>query len=461
MFSLDLQRIVPPLLLLAALPLCAATVTTHDGLDIDLYRSDAESLETVEELRALERQILLLFHVSGKRLPRKCRIVISGDLPPNTLQVDFQPQTWTLSFNDRDGRWFSDFALRRQIAGILLLSKLPHAKPPARFDYLPGWIAAGIDERMRSARSNELLLRSNRYMPVLRALAERGNFPDFQQMRNLTPELLPPPAMAWYRELGRAMLDYGAACSTATDNALLDYCILSEKNGSNEDRNFLSTLGRLFRQDAEQRGLPQKIGEDSWNKLSEDEQIQRALEAYSRRIAFNTFFPQPVSITSKAFEELNTLTLPLLDEHGSPKDGEQISVKLSELPEILLERDDAASIRQQLLTRILSLREGNDASFNRLLQDLFDALLRLPLTKFGRLGAPSADEQFRQSIARIRSDLERRARIEAFLDAAEVENRIPSEFYREAIREAIRPSPVLSEQEEKFLECIEREWLDD
>ena len=97
-----------------------------------------------------------------------------------------------------------------------------------------------------------------------------------------------------------------------------------------------------------------------------------------------------------------------------------------------------------------------------LLQDLADALMRLPLTPPARPEPPpSSGERFRQAIARIRNDLERRAKIEAFLDAVEMENRIPADFYRDAIREANRPSPLRTEREEKFLERVEREWLDD
>ena len=88
--------------------------------------------------------------------------------------------------------------------------------------------------------------------------------------------------------------------------------------------------------------------------------------------------------------------------------------------------------------------------------------MRLPLTPPARPEPPpSSGERFRQAIARIRNDLERRAKIEAFLDAVEMENRIPADFYRDAIREANRPSPLLTEREEKFLERVEREWLDD
>ena len=461
MFFRDLQRIVPLLLFMAALPLCAATVTTYDGVDIDLDHSSAESLATIEELRALDRQIVSLFRVSGRRLPLKCRIVISGELPPGELLVELKPREWTLSFNDRGGRWLTDFALRRRLAGMLILSKVPLAEAPAHPDYLPGWIIAGIDERMRAGRESELMLRRNRYMPVLRALSERGTFPDFRQLRNLTPELLTPPARAWYGELGRALLDYGAVCSTPTDNALLDYCILSAKPGSIENQSFLATLGRVFLKDAAKNGLPEHTGREIWDKLSDDEKIQRTLEAYARRLAFNDFFPQPVPITSAAFEALNKLELPVLDEHGLPT-GEHTSADLFDLPEIIQQRADAAALQQELRLRILALGEGNDGPFNRLLQDLADALMRLPLTPPARPEPPpSSGERFRQAIARIRNDLERRAKIEAFLDAVEMENRIPADFYRDAIREANRPSPLLTEREEKFLERVEREWLDD
>ena len=139
-----------------------------------------------------------------------------------------------------------------------------------------------------------------------------------------------------------------------------------------------------------------------------------------------------------------------------------ISGRSKRSAEVIQQRADAAALQQELRLRILALGEGNDGPFNRLLQDLADALMRLPLTPPARPEPPpSSGERFRQAIARIRNDLERRAKIEAFLDAVEMENRIPADFYRDAIREANRPSPLLTEREEKFLERVEREWLDD
>ena len=439
----------------------AATATTADGVDIDMDRSSSESLATLDELRALDRQVAQLFRVGGRKQPLLCRIVVSGALPKGELRTEFKPKEWTLSFNDRDGDWLDDFALRRRLIGLLLLSKLPHAAVPADPDYLPGWIAAGIDARLAAARESEMLMRRNSRLPVLRALAISGTFPEFRRLRLLDGRQLPPSAVAWYRELGRVMLELGFLQSNSTDNALLDYCILAARPDGIEIRNFQSTLGRVFLAGAEKEGMAERVGPEKWEKFSDDDKIEFILRDHARRLAFNVFFPQPPELAAAAFAALDPVPLPELNGEGKPT-GQNVGVALADFPEKLLDRPDAAELQRALRGRILALREGNDVPFRQLLEELADAAMRLPLRKSAASGeTPSPAERFRKAAERIRADLARRAAVERLLDSVEGKNRIPAGFYAGAIREANAPSPVLTEREREFLDRVEREWLDD
>lgn len=461
MFFRELARILLIALSIAALSAAGATATTGDGVAIDMDRSSSESLETLDELRALDHQVAALFRTGGRKLPRQCRIVVSDALPKGELQAEFKPQEWILAFNDRDGDWLEDFALRRRLTGLLLLAKIPRAEPPADPDYLPGWISAGIDARLKGARQSESLMRRNRRLPVLRALLESGNFPEFRKLRLLDPRLLPSAALAWYGELGRVMLELGYTRSNAADNALLDYCILSAHPAGVENQNFQSTLGRVFLAGALREALPERIGAETWAKLDDDGKIERILQDHARRLAFNDFLPQPVPLAAAAFATLNQVPIPELGANAAPT-GKTLEAPLAEFPQRILDRPDAAELQRALRQKILLLREGNDIGFRQLLDNLADAAMRLPLRKDAASGeTPAPDARFRQAIDRIRADLERRARIERFLDAVELENRIPAEFYADAIREANRPSSALTGRELEFLNRVEREWLDD
>ena len=461
MFFRELAPIFLIALFAFAMPAAEAATSIGDGVSVDMDRSSSESLRTLDELRALDRQITTLFRVGGRKLPLQCRIVVTGGLPKGELQVEYKPEEWILSFNDRDGDWLEDFALRRRLTGLLLLSKIPRAAPPANPDYLPGWISAGIDSRLAGARTSESLMRRNRRMPVLRALLEAGTFPEFRKMRLLDPRLLPPAALDWYGELGRVMLELGTVQSDAVDNALLDYCILSTHPTGVEIQNFQATLGRIFLAGALREGLPERIGMETWSKLDDDQKIERILQDHARRLAFNDFIPQPVPLAAAAFETLTPVPVPELDGKGAPT-GKTLQTPLAEFPQRLLDRPDASDLQRALRRRILLLREGNDIWFRQLLDNLADAVMRLPLRKDAASGeTPAPDVRFRQAVDRIHADLERRAKIERLLDSAEQENRIPAEFYAGAIREANRPSPVLTDREREFLDRVEREWLDD
>ena len=444
-----------------AVPLRGATVVTADGLEIDMDRSDPESLATIEELRALDNQITTLFRVSGRRLPRRCCVKVSSQLPPGELRMEFKPREWLLSFNDRGGQWHGQCQLWRRLTGVLLLSKIPGAEPPLSPDFLPGWIAAGIASRLQSSKESELLLSRNRYFPVLRALAEQGKFPDFRQMRQLTPELLAPPAMGWYRELGRAMLECGFTVSSPADNALLDYCLLAARPGSIEDQNFKATLGRLLLADSTPEGVAEGGGEPASPSLSGEEKIQRKLERFARQLAFNEFFPQPAHLTRAAFEAAMKFDLPVLGPDGKPT-GETTIVDLTNLPELLPGRPDAVELRTNLRKRFLALGPGNDRAFQNTLSELAETILLLPLTPQEQQEEPSPyPEQFRRKIEQLRAGLDRREKIESELAAQEIRFAPPEKFYKEAISEATRPSPVLSNEAQRFLEQVESEWIGD
>ncbi len=457
---LKFLQILSAIAFAAALPLRAATVVTADGVEIDMDRSDSGSLATIEELRALDRQITTLFRVSGRRLPRRCRVTVSGDAPPGELQMEFKPQEWHLTFNDRDGTWRSNFRLRRRLTGIMLLAKIPNAAEPLSPDFLPGWVAAGIASRMQSSRESELLLSRNRYFPVLRALCELGRFPDFRQMRLLTPELLAPPAMGWYCELSRVLLDCGASLSSAADNALLDYCLLANLPGSIEEQNFKATLGRLILA-AASPDVSEAGSGSSEPALPPDEIIQRALERYARELAFNEFFPQPAHLAAAAFEEAMKFELPELGPDGRPT-GRTIPVELVDLPELLPGRPDAAELRSTLRKRLRALGAGNNRAYAAELAALTETLYLLPLTPPDPQEEPSPlPEQFRRQIAEIRAGLERREKIERELAETEIRLAPPEKFYGEAITEAQRPSPALPPEAQRFLEQVESRWIGD
>ncbi len=462
MFFRDLNRILLLTLFFGAVTVQGSSATTGDGVAIVMDRTSAESLKTLEELRTMNAQLLTLFRVTGWRQPRHCKIVLSEEVPKGELRTEFKPQEWTLHFNDRDGDWRSDYSLRRKLFGLLLLAKVPNSIPPPSSDFLPGWIAAGLEARLRNARESETLLRRNRWLPVLRALAEQDTFPDFHRMRMIDPQLLPSPARVWYEELSRVMLELGSERSGVIDNALLDYCILSTIPAGSENQNFLSTLGRVLLEGAAKERIFDSIGREQWDEMTEAEKLQRILERQARRMAFNEYFPQPVHLIVAAFESLDPVSFPVLNEKGEPT-GEQLRFPLAEFPEHILGRLDAQQQQIALRNRILALREGNSISGRLLLENLAEALMLLPLQAQVRSTnnpAPAID-RFRQEIARIRADLERRAKIEDLLERTEQENRIPAEFYDKAIREAEQPAFFFTDREKDFLDRVEREWLDD
>ncbi len=441
--------------LAGALPLAGAPILTADGVEIVNDGSSVSIRETADELRALDRQITTLFKVNGKQKGYPCRIVLSGLLPPGEFLASCQPSGWVFSFNADDGDWRNDFKLRRKLTGLLLLAKTKTMPTPLEQEYLPGWISAGIDRRIRDSKRSELLLRRNRDLPVLRALAELGTFPDFARMRTLRGDLLAGAARVWFGELGRAMTDLAATVSTESDNALLEYALLCSRPGSIEAEAFHGTLGKRFLAAAEKTPLPKRVGGEEWEKLSADQKIQLYLANQIRRIAWNEFSPMPAEVAIAELDEVMTMQYMELDKEGRPT-GKNLSAPLTGLPELLCERPDADEIRNRQAYRLQQLGTGNDVAYYRKIEQLQQTLRLLPQN--ARRASPELAAKFRRELGALRTELEFRRKVELYLEEQEPRFRVPAQFYAEAIQEAARPAPWLLPEEEAYLDRMAAEW---
>ena len=98
---------------------------------------------------------------------------------------------------------------RRKLYSTILLAaagaRLRHGENAA----LPPWMTPALDMILEARKYEEQLLIGNRRSPVLRALLENDRLPAFDAVRSIDPENFDPAAMAWARELGRALFVSG------------------------------------------------------------------------------------------------------------------------------------------------------------------------------------------------------------------------------------------------------------
>ncbi len=451
------KLLVTLVLIVSGTLLATSSFFTADRVELLPDRVGVEANETLEELKALDRQLCNILRVGNRRSPILCRIAFSEKTPQGEVLLQRVKNIWTIEFNDRTPGWKDSFYMRTRILAWLLATKLNNPELAERPDRFPSWVVAGIDARIEGSRFSERLLRRNRQLPVLRALLAVGQLPNFHQTMEMDPAELTESGRIWYREISRVLVDSAYALSSATDNAFLAYLELLSSGSVDPDQAFRSTLGRLWLTATNKSPLLGNLSLEEWNKLGDDVKVQRYLEYVAERLAWHELSPRPAIQFQKQLEQVMHIELPELNDAGEPT-GKQLQISYNDLPGIIPDRPDATQLIREEANRLQGLVEGNNLAFRRYLQTLEIKLLALPTTRKSARN-PQPAQEFRQALEQLAKVVERYVAIEQFLEKYERSIRAPFVLYGSRMREASRPDEVLSLRVREFLERTEALYL--
>ncbi len=438
-------------LLAAAFPLLHAAELTVGG--VELATGDRT---VIREVRLLDEELCSLFGVLTRRTPSRCRIMTSDRVAPGMIRVRTQGDLWILELNPEKGAWVRNKILRKKLMAYLLASKLGKVLPQSA-GFVPEWVAAGIEARLAARKQAEQFLRNNRYFPVVRSCCESGRMPDFRVLMQLDPQTLSPAGRVWYDEFSRVLLETASACSARSDNALLDYLRGRLKRTGTEEQIYNATLRRIFL-DAAQKELPEGRFRENREGLSEPLRVQRFLEYSADRIACNDYFPRPAAWTQEQFRQMRDLRYRALDEEGNPS-GEVLTLPLEELPGFLLRRPDAFALKRQKMRELNTVLPGADPDFAFALRQLVERIWELPL-QHGENAVP-AEKRFRQALGDAEKSLALIEARESWFDREFLQYLTPFELHRLELETLAAEKTILPEAAEKYLEEIERLYLDE
>lgn len=270
---------------------------------------------------------------------------------------------------------------RRKLYSTILLAaagaRLRHGENAA----LPPWMTPALDMILEARKYEEQLLIGNRRSPVLRALLENDRLPAFDAVRSIDPENFDPAAMAWARELGRALFVSGGRRLASPE---------------------------YLRRCGEAAGI--RDPDVLW--LTTPERQELDFRRAARMLAWHTLAPRPARWTRKKFAELRKLRLPVLDEEGKPT-AKFEEFDVLEVGERLRGRPDAMLRCAEFRRRFAEFCPGDSRPAQQ------------AISGFAELVAQAADPPFRY-VARMRKQLKlidevlaRQEKIDAFMTAEE------------------------------------------
>ena len=356
-------------------------LTATLGANAENFVTTGEAAPGVpENLTETAHLLTRLFHSPWRQSRRGLTVAFSPAVPEYSAEVELRSGMPFLMLNGspdlrRNVVW------RRKLYSAILLAAADARLRPGENAALPPWMTPALDMILEARKYEERLLIGNRRSPVLRALLENDRLPPFDAVRAIDPENLDPAAMAWARELTRAVFVSGGRK--------------------------LASPGYL-RRCGEAAGV--RDPDIWWLTTPEKQELDFRLAA--RLLAWHTLAPRPARWTRKKFAELRKLRMPVLNEEGKPTDKfEEFDVL--ELGDRLRGRPDAKLRCAEFRRRFSEFCPGDSRPAQQ------------AIAAFAELVALAADPPFRyvpkmrRQLKIIGEVLTRQERIDAFMTAEE------------------------------------------
>ena len=291
-------KIFSTILALAALLGVAAGEFTVTG--------EAEK-DVPERITWTAQRLARIFRSPWRNSHHGLTVAFSPAVPELSAEVQIRGKSPTLMLNgsadlQRSVEW------RRKVYGTFLLAAANGRLRSGENAVIPPWLTPALDRLLEARRYEERLLGGNRRSPVLGALLENDRLPRADAVRAIDPARFDPAALAWARELSRALFVSG--------------------------RRKIASPGYLHRCGEAGRKDP-----DLW-WLARPEKQEREFRTAARRLAWHSLAPRPARWTRKKLVEIRKLQLPALNDEGKPT-GKFEEFDVLELADRLSERPDA------------------------------------------------------------------------------------------------------------------------
>lgn len=411
-------------------------VLTNDGIVIESTQGDLANSQTINQLKDIDRQICGLFRVNSRNGGKKLIIQIDRSAS-HSLEVLSDKTQIRVIVGDKT---WQDVAAREQLYGIILASKVNEYAPENQ--PLPGWLAGAVDCRLQALQKSERLIKKNRYFPYSRQLYELHALPDFFTHIKMRRPLLSGSSLDCYNELSRMYLEELWVLTSNTDNALLDYAVLTMTNKTTPELAVESTLGRVILKNAPKSDTLDNVARGNL-----------FLNDYAVNVIFNDSFPVFPDDVKKEFAAIDTFQLPELDKDGKPLDKLK-KYRLSDLPVLLIARKDLAEtvrLKRQQINDFARNKSPDVRNAALSLYALLDALQKNPSNSVFAADYVAALDSVNRS-------LDRQTAVEKLLYDYECAHLPAAELFQNEIRSANEPDLSLSEKVKKYIDDVEKNY---
>jgi hypothetical protein len=412
------------------------------GLSVEFRKFDNQYFKMMEHFKRMDASVSRL--IQGKRVSGaiNCKILITPDVKGKAA-IQQENDLVTVSLSSEFETWKDDYQINKYLLSIMILCRMG-IRPEENFNILPQWLLAGIMGIVRQ-RDTSAKIFDTQYMPGLRALATEGKIPDLKKIisKPLYPES-DGAAYDFYEEVCGFMVKKIETLSRGSEHIFNDIIFLCAKKKYTQAEIFNTTVERV---------VLDKYFKDSTLNISDDEKLQLWFEGTVREKVLSPFNPFTASQIKEKITGVRKVTCMMKSRN---KETQEETFDIVQMPEKmpLVENKNAV-----MLEKIRTV----DSILNACPQLLINSMrnLNAALNDIGNKSEDDAKEQLVAALDTLNEDLKKQEAIENYLAVIEENQVSPAVLYGMEIKEVNRADDVMWPTLNKYLESVEKKFLED
>ncbi|MHB9138471.1 MAG: hypothetical protein ACYC4Q_03615 [Victivallaceae bacterium] len=445
----DKKNIVLMLVLLAVSLLCLpgelvaeSSFTVAPGLSVEFKKFDDQYFKTMEHFKRMDAVVSRLIKSRRASGVINCRIFITPEVKGKTAIQQINDLV-TLSLNNEYETWKDDCQINRYLLSTIILCRLG-LSPEENFNVLPQWLLAGMMGMIRQKQASARII-DVQYMPGLRALALEGKIPELKKIisKPLYPES-DGAAYEFYEEICSFMVKKIETLSGGSEHILNDIIFLSAKKKYTPDEVFNTTVVRV---------TLDKYFKNSTLSMSDDEKFQLWFEASVREKVLSPFNPFSAAQIKEKVAGIRKVTCKMKTGGKEPREE---TFDILDLPEKLPSVENKNAV---LLEKSRTMDLIQNACPQPLMAPVSD--LSAALNDIGNKSSDDAREHLAAALNTLGEELKKQEAIENYLIELENKQISPALIYNMEIKEVNRTDDVMWPSLNKYLETVEKKFLED
>lgn len=412
------------------------------GLSVEFKKFDDQYFRIMEHFKQMDAVVSRLIKSKRAGGAINCRILITPDVKGKAT-IQQNNDLVTISLSNEYETWKDDYQINKYLLSAIILCRLG-ISPESNLNILPQWLLAGMMGMIKQKNTSARIL-DVQYMPGLRALALEGKIPDFRKIisKPLYPES-DGAAYEFYEEICSFIVKKIETLSGGSERILNDIIFLSAKKKYTQAEVFNTTVERV---------VLEKYFKDSAQNMSDDEKFQMWFDAAVREKVLSPFNPFSAEQIKGKIAGIRKVTC-MMRTGGKEPSEETFDILL--LPEKLplIENKNAV-----LLEKVRTV----DLIQNACPQPLMNSVSGLgsALNAIGNKSADDAREQLAAALEKLAEDLKKQEAIENYLVQLEEKQLSPAVTYSMEIKEVNRTDDVMWPTLNKYLDSVEKKFLED